>query len=134
MSRLLARPAVLCVTLLLLSAIPILMSAVSLWQLSAGSLPDDSARYAAVPVRFALHALGGLTFCVLGPLQFAGVLKQPTGRLHRVTGRIFALAGIALGLSGLALLARFPQSATWLLDGMRGIAGGRFLRWLETAN
>ena len=122
MPRLFARPAVLCATLLFLTAIPILISGVRLYQIPTGSLPPESLRFAEVPVRMFAHALAGLTFGLLGPLQFTRVLQRRFGRLHRVLGRVFAVAGLFLGAAGLGLMLQFPDAASPLLNGARTLA------------
>jgi hypothetical protein len=123
MPRLFTRPAVLCAFLLLITAIPILVALVRLLQIPSGTLPLESLRFAAVPLRHFTHAAAGAIFAVAGPLQFAGVLSRRFGSLHRWTGRAFGVAGLFLGLSGLGLLAEFPTVATLPLQMTRGLAG-----------
>lgn len=122
MTRMFARPVNSVLTLLFLSAIPLIMAAIRLYQIPAGALPLDAAKYLVVPVAHFSHALAGLLFALLGPLQFAGVLKRRFGAWHRACGRVFVVAGLLLALSGLRLLWQFPYSSTWILDLARLLA------------
>lgn len=123
MFHVLARPKTLAFTLLFLSSIPVISAAVLLYQIPAGQLPEDSAKYNAVPWVLFLHVLGGFLFGVLGPFQFAGVLKRRFGRLHRLTGRVFVTTGLLLALSALRLVWQFPDSGTWILISARLVTG-----------
>ncbi len=98
MIRILARPKTLVFTLFFLSAIPVCMAAVRLYQVPMGQLPLDAIKFDIVPWSHFAHALGGVLFGALGPLQFAGVLKRRFATFHRVTGRIFVAVGMLLAL------------------------------------
>ena len=111
------------VGLLLLTAIPIVMSGFRLFQIPAGTLPADAAYFKSVPFPHFIHALTGMTFGLLGPLQFGRVLAGRFGWLHRVAGRVFVLAGAGLSVSSLRLLWEFPGHSTWLLDAARLVTG-----------
>jgi len=124
MLRLFARPIPLVLLLGFCTFIPIMMSAVRVVQIPVGTLPDDSLRLAVAPLSFFAHALAGVLFGILGPLQFARVLRRRFGPWHRITGRVFGAAGVFLGLSGLSLLAQVQNTSTLLLDGFRALAGG----------
>jgi len=123
MPRIFARPLSLAIFLLIATGIPIVTAALKLYQIPTGQLPDDAIKFAVVPWSMFLHSLGGLLFALLGPLQFAGVLKRRFGRLHKITGRIFVASGLLLGLSSLRLLSEFPDASTWVLVSARLIAG-----------
>lgn len=123
MLRIFARPLWLAVFLLVATCIPIITAALKLYQLPTGQLPADAIKFMAVPWVMFIHALGGLLFGLLGPVQFAGVLKRRFGRLHRVTGRVFVASGLMLGLSSVRLLAEFPETSTWILVSARLVAG-----------
>ncbi len=110
-------------TLIVLSAIPIVISLVRLFQVPLSALPDDAFYFDAVPVWHFIHAAAGALFGVLGPLQFGRVLAGRFGRAHRVAGRIFIGAGALLALSSLRLLWQFPGHSTALLDLARLAAG-----------
>ena len=114
MKRIFVRPMPLALLLLVLTAIPIVIALVRVVQIPAGQLPPDAAKFAAVPWALFLHALGGSLFGILGPVQFAGVLKRRFGRAHRITGRIFVVAGLFMALSSLRLLWQFPDATTWI--------------------
>ena len=123
MTRIFARPIGLVVCLLIATFIPIVTAGLKLYQIPAGELPQDAMKFTAVPWALFLHALGGLLFGLLGPVQFAGVLKRRFGRLHKITGRIFVASGLMLGLSSLRLVAEFPDASTWVLVSARVAAG-----------
>ena len=124
MLRFFERPVVLCLTLLFLTSIPIVFAGLRLVQLPLGTLPEDSLRVAVAPASFWLHAAAGVSFGLIGPLQFARVLRRRFGGLHRLLGRVFVVAGVGLGLSGLSLLVQVDSIATPLLDIVRALAGG----------
>ena len=115
MQRIFARPIGLAVFLLIATLIPIIAAILTMYLIAAGRLPESSIKFAVVPGSLFLHALGGVLFGLLGPLQFAGVLKRRFGRLHKITGRVFVVSGLLLGLSSLRLLAEFPDASTWVL-------------------
>ncbi|WP_304816030.1 DUF2306 domain-containing protein [Falsiroseomonas sp.] len=117
------RPIPLVLALAIFSFIPVMMAAVLVVQIPLGALPEDNLRLASVPVAFFLHALAGVLFGVLGPLQFARALRRRFGTLHRLAGRVFVVAGVGLALSGLALLLQVESIATGLLDTARGVFG-----------
>jgi uncharacterized membrane protein len=123
MIRTFTRPIPLVLALTICTVIPVMMAAARLVQIPLGALPEDSRRLASVPVAFFLHALAGVLFGVLGPLQFVRALCLRFGTLHRLAGRVFALAGAGLALSGLALLLQVQSIATGLLDAARGVFG-----------
>ncbi|MGB3556443.1 MAG: DUF2306 domain-containing protein, partial [Jannaschia sp.] len=95
--------------LLLLTAIPLTIATVRLYQIPTGTLPQDALYYVAMPVAHFGHVLAGALFCVLGPFQFGRAIAGRRGRLHRLAGRVFVVSGAVLVLSGLRLL--------WMLQG-----------------
>ncbi|BDG70473.1 DUF2306 domain-containing protein [Roseomonas fluvialis] len=123
MIRAFTRPIRLVLALAVCTFIPVMMAAVRVVQIPLGAVPEDSLRLASVPVAFFLHALAGVLFGILGPLQFVRALRRQFGTLHRVSGRVFVLAGLVLALSGLALLLQVESMATGLLDAARGVFG-----------
>lgn len=127
MFRLFSRPLPLVALLAFGTFIPILVAAVTAVQIPTGTVPADSLRLMVAPVWFFVHVLCGVLFGVLGPLQFARVLKRRFGWWHRVTGRVFAVAGIGMGLGGLALLLRVDSLATPILDIFRAMAGAALI-------
>jgi hypothetical protein len=118
-----ARPMPLVLLLGFCTSIPVMMAGVRVVQIPLGTLPDDSLRLAVAPLSFFAHALAGVLFGILGPLQFSRVLRRRFGPWHRITGRVFAVAGVFLGLSGLSILAQAQNTSTLLLDGFRAVAG-----------
>lgn len=121
MIRVFARPRPLVALLAICTFIPVMMAAVRVLQIPFGALPDDSLRLATFPFSFFFHALGGVLFGVLGPLQFVLALRCRLGALHRVAGRIFVVAGLGLALSGWGLLFQVESMATALLDVARAV-------------
>lgn len=107
-SRVFSRPVVVPMVLLLLSGMTIAFAAVQAVQIPTGGLPAESARIATTPISHMAHAVGGVLFGLIGPLQFGRVLARRYGRLHRVLGRVFVVAGAALAISSFSLLWQFP--------------------------
>ena len=133
MPRIFARPIGLALFLLLATAIPIVTASLTMYQIPTGQLQGASIKFEAVPAVLFFHSLGGVLFGLLGPVQFAGVLKRRYGRLHRVTGRVFVAAGLLLAMSSLRLLAEFPTPSTWVLTTARLAAGAGLATALITA-
>lgn len=121
MLRTFAKPIPLALLLTFCTAIPILVAASEVIQIPLGLLPEDSHRLLIAPVSLFLHALAGVLFGVLGPVQFTGVLRRRFGRLHRITGRAFGVAGLFLGLAGMSLLLQVDSKSTALPDVFRGL-------------
>jgi len=115
------RPVPLAWLLALCTCIPVLTAAVLVVQIPLGALPADALRLAAAPVLYFLHALGGVLFGVLGPVQLVFALRHRFGLLHRLSGRVFVLAGWTMALAGLGLLWQVESVATALLDTARGV-------------
>lgn len=108
MSRFTSRVFLIPAVLYLLSGLTIAFATVQLFQILLGTLPADSARFSTAPISHFAHALAGVLFGVIGPLQFGRVLANKFGSLHRILGRVFILAGGFLVLSSLSLLWQFP--------------------------
>lgn len=123
MLRQFAKPIPLVLILGIATAIPVLMSAVRLVQIPLDSLPEDTMRLSVALPALNNHALAGVLFGLLGPLQFARALRNRFGGLHRLAGWTFVFAGYGLGLSGLSLLLQVDSIATPLLDVARGLFG-----------
>ena len=123
MQRFFARPTGLVSILLFFTLIPIFFAGLRMYQIPMGLLPQDAIKFDAVPWSLFFHALGGLLFGLLGPLQFANALKLRFGRLHRISGRVFVAAGILLGLSSLRLVTTFPDATTWVVVSARAVGG-----------
>lgn len=123
MQRMFAKPNWLAISLLFLTAVPIIVALMRLIQVPSGTVPESGQHLTDTPVSLYLHALGGAAFGIIGPLQFAGVLKRRFGKLHKVLGYIFVVAGLFLGTSALTLLLTHLGSATVILNGARALAG-----------
>ncbi|MDO9484314.1 MAG: DUF2306 domain-containing protein [Hydrogenophaga sp.] len=121
MLRIFTRPVPLAWLLALCTFIPVVTAAVLVVQIPLGALPADALRLTAAPVMYFLHALGGVVFGVLGPVQLVSALRHRFGFLHRLSGRVFVLAGWTMALAGLGLLWQVESVATALLDVARGV-------------
>ncbi len=117
------KPIAVPLVLFLGTALPILLALVQVVQIPLGALPQDSARLGVVPVSHFLHVLGGVTFGLLGPVQFGRVLARRYGRVHRVLGRLFVAAGAMIVVSTLSLLWRFPDTYSVAISGGRLVFG-----------
>jgi hypothetical protein len=123
MTRFFQRPMTLALLLFLATSIAIISAPVRMFQILTYQLPPDAIKFNAVPWTLFLHSLGGMTFGLLGPIQFSGAVKKRFGKFHRVSGRIFVVAGVMLGLSAIRLLVEFPNASTWVLVTARAVAG-----------
>jgi hypothetical protein len=123
MFRFFSRPIPLLFLLAFASLIPLVSASILMVQIPTGQLPEESLRFGAAPWSMWLHALAGVLFAVLGPVQFARAIQARFGVLHRLSGRVFVLAGLVLGLSGLNLLFQLDSPSTLLLDCARGTFG-----------
>jgi hypothetical protein len=133
MTRIFQRPMTLALLLFLATFIPIISAPLRMFQILTDQLPPDAIRFNAVPWALFLHSLGGMTFGLLGPIQFSNAVKRRFGRFHRISGRIFVLAGMMLGLSALRLLIEFPNGSTWVLITARAVAGLSLMTTLTLA-
>jgi uncharacterized membrane protein len=123
MTRRLTRPVVVPAALYFGTLLTILLALVQVVQIPLDALPEDSQRLTATPVWHFMHALGGATFGILGPLQFSRVLMRRYGRLHRVMGRVFVAAGAMISLSSLGLLWHFPNTYSVAMNSGRLLFG-----------
>ena len=109
--------------LLFLTAIPVIMAAVRSVQIPLGAVPEDTMRLMSTHISFWLHAVAGVSFGLIGPIQFGRVLANRFGRAHKILGRIFVLSGLFLALSGIRLLWSHYGQSTPVLDVTRFVAG-----------
>jgi uncharacterized membrane protein len=123
MFRLFQRPIPLVLLLVFLTAIPVLNSLVLVFQIPSGIYSKESVHLAVAPVSLFVHALAGVAFGIIGPVQFVRALRHRFGALHRVLGRIFMLSGATIGLSGLSILAQVTSQRTPMVDIARGFFG-----------
>lgn len=119
--------------LLFLTAIPVISAGVRMVQIPLGATPADVAHLMTQPIPYWLHAVAGVTFGLIGPLQFGRALAGRYGWLHRLLGRVFVLSGVALGLSGLQLVLTFHGGSTPVLDIARALGGAALLMALALA-
>lgn len=119
--------------LLGLGVIPVGFSAAIITWSVTGAIPADHPRLAETPLPFAAHAIGGLLFGLLGPVQFAPRMRGRWSGFHRASGRVFVGAGLLLAISGLWLLALYPASATWPLQSGRLLMSAALLGCLPLA-
>jgi Predicted membrane protein (DUF2306) len=123
MTRFFQRPMTLALLLFFATSIAIISAPLRMFQILTDQLPPDAIKFNAVPWTLFLHSLGGMTFGLLGPIQFSGAIKKRFGKFHRISGRIFVVAGMMLGLSAIRLLVEFPDASTWVLVTARAFAG-----------
>jgi hypothetical protein len=123
MTRFFQRPMTLALLLFFATSIAIISAPLRMFQILTDQLPPDAIKFNAVPWTLFLHSLGGMTFGLLGPIQFSGAIKKRFGKFHRISGRIFVVAGMMLGLSAIRLLVEFPDASTWVLVTGRAFAG-----------
>jgi uncharacterized membrane protein len=109
------RPYYLLGGLMALSAIPILVALVRLGQIPLAMLPPEAMRFSTVPAAHFAHALGGVVFGLIGPVQLSNALRRRFGQTHRLLGRVFVVAGLGIALSALRLIWQFPDVVTWPL-------------------
>jgi uncharacterized membrane protein len=97
--------------LIMLSAVPVVVSAVRIAELSgAGSVTTDDERFFAMPVPVVVHVISGSLFCVVGAFQFAPRLRRPR-RWHRAAGCALVPLGLATGVSALWMIGVYPLPA-----------------------
>lgn len=123
MKRIFTRPIGVPIVLYILSGLTILFAAATSIQMLLDALPPESLRYKDTPISFLDHAICGVAFGVIGPLQFGRVLARKYGRLHRVLGRVFVVAGAFLSLSSLTLLWEFPDTNGVVVNAGRLVFG-----------
>ena len=104
--------------LLLLGSLNIVFGAMQLGTISQGPppVPDEftTIQYFLTPIPIVLHIVAGIFFNLLGPFQFAPVLRQRWPRWHRLSGRVWIIAGVLVGLSGLWMNQFFPAYGGFL--------------------
>ena len=108
MTRWFTKPGVVLAALYFGTLLGTLLALVQVVQIPLGDLPEDSRHLRAAPIWHFMHVLGGVTFGILGPIQFSRVLMRKYGLLHRMMGRVFVAAGAMISLSSLGLLWHFP--------------------------
>jgi uncharacterized membrane protein len=121
MLRFFSRPIPLVLLLVFATGLQVILAAFKVVEVPTGTLPKDGLRLGAAPVSIWLHALGGLLFSLLGPLQFVRALRDRFGALHRLSGRIFLVSGLAMAMSSLSLLWQLDSLSTQFLVVARAI-------------
>lgn len=99
------------VTLLVLSAIPVLSGAARFASLATeGSENLENLHYLANPLPIAVHMGAYAVFCVLGAFQIAPVFRRAHMRLHRLIGRVLVPLGLAAAVSGIGMTLSYPPA------------------------
>lgn len=114
------------VTLLLLSAVPLVAGAVRLAELAGGAaITSANARFFASPLPVVLHIVGVSVYAVLGAFQFATPFRRRRPGWHRRVGRMVIGSGLVAALSGLwmAQFYELPALDGPLLYGFRLLFG-----------
>ncbi|MFE3460912.1 DUF2306 domain-containing protein [Nocardiopsis aegyptia] len=90
------------VSLMLLSAVPVLAGAVRLGEVAGGATPTpENTRFLTDPVPLVLHIVSASVFCFVGALQFSPGLRRRHLGWHRASGRVLLPMGIVAALTGL---------------------------------
>ena len=114
------------VSLIVLSAIPLLAGTLRLVQLAGGPavIPADH-RFAGFPLALVLHIVGATVFALVGAFQFVPRLRRRHPNWHRRAGRVLVLAGLTVAGSALWLTLFYdPQPGTGhLLFALRLVFG-----------
>lgn len=78
--------------------------------LSSGVLPEDAgdAAYVQHPFIAALHLVPGVTFMLLGPIQFMPGVRRRWPVVHRWSGRVFVFSGVLVAVTAMVVSAVFP--------------------------
>ena len=96
--------------LLLLGSLNILFGALRLDALIQGrpDIPNDTMHYFDAPIPITSHIVFGILLNLLGPLQFAPILRKRYLGFHRWSGRLLLLSGLVVAISGLWMNHYFP--------------------------
>ncbi|MET8139651.1 DUF2306 domain-containing protein [Sphaerisporangium sp. NPDC005288] len=98
------------VSLLLLSAVPVIAGAVRMTELTGGAaVTPQNARFFAAPVPVMLHIVGVTLYSVLGAFQFAPGFRRRRPRWHRAAGRLLVVCGLVAAASGLWMTLFYPR-------------------------
>lgn len=100
MRKLTKRDFLVPVSLLALSAIPMLGGVMRLKSLSAPATAE-SERFVAAPAPVVLHIAGVALYCLLGAFQFSSGFRLRWPGWHRNAGKLLAVCGLVSGLTGM---------------------------------
>jgi uncharacterized membrane protein len=88
--------------LILLALVPSASGVARVLELSTSiTITPENQRFFAAPLPIIAHSLGGITFLVLGALQFAPRLRRLTPGWHKMAGRLLIPSGLVMALSGM---------------------------------
>ncbi len=111
--------------LLLMGALPALPAGFLVSLVIAGE-PHEFVKpiYLERPLPIELHALAGITFWLLMPLQFSPRIRQRWPLWHRISGRIAVGSAMLLGASAIWLVAMNPPIGGAIRSANLVISGG----------
>ena len=90
------------ISLVLLSAIPILAGIFRLRELAGGAeITPDNARFFTAPAPVVLHIVGAIIYAVLGATQFSPAIRRRRPGWHRRLGWVLTACGLVVAFSGL---------------------------------
>lgn len=73
--------------------------------------PDSyNSQFVFHPIQTMLHAVPGVLFMIVGPLQFISSLRAKRPKLHRWLGRLFMVSCIIIALSGFSIALTIPYT------------------------
>jgi len=89
----------------------VLFGALQIGTLQSGppAEPNETMHYFDMPIPIMIHIVSGILFSVLGPFQFAPVIRQRWPRWHRMTGTILLVAGLGVAGSSIWMNQNFPE-------------------------
>lgn len=106
------------VLLLLLGSLNILFGALQLDTIYQGppEVPDEfsSMHYHTMPIPIVMHIVAGIIFNLLGPLQFAPVIRRKWPKWHRCSGRTWIVLGVIVAGTGLWMNEFYPMFGGFL--------------------
>ena len=71
--------------------------------------PNDTMHYFEMPIPIMIHIVSGMLFSLLGPLQFAPVIRQRWPRWHRMMGTLLLVSGLGVAGSAIWMNEVFPE-------------------------
>lgn len=123
--------------LLLMGALPALPAGYLVSLIIAGE-PHEFVKpiYLERPIPIELHALAGIAFWLLMPLQFSPRIRQRWPLWHRISGRVAVASAMLLGASAVWLVVMNPpiggpiRSANLVISGGLTVATFGYALWL----
>jgi hypothetical protein len=103
-------------SLITLSVIPVLASAVRPWEIvSNAQITTENARFLEMPLPILLHIIGFVPYCILGAFQFSPGLRRRKPGMHWATGWLIIPCGLLGALAGLWMTLFYPSADVGML-------------------